>query len=78
MQFYQCCNIDGYFDVQEMQYASTAHFSDGIECFLIYAKDIMDAWKLANEKNYNGKNFTTLYNIDYKGFHYDIVENVIA
>lgn len=68
MQFYQCCNIDGYFDVQEIQYASTAHFSDGIECFLIYAKDIMDARKLANEKIYNGKNLQLYIMLTIKAF----------
>lgn len=63
--------------INEMNQADTAFAYSYKECFLIYAEDKDAAFQLAMEHVHDNLPMETLYNIDYKGEHYDVVKNVV-
>ena len=64
--------------INQMSQASTAFLEEYKECFLIYAENENEAFKLAMKHIYEDKPMVILHDIDYMGEHYDTVKNVVC
>ena len=64
--------------VNEVNQALTVFKPEYHKCFLIYAEDEKQAFRLAMQHIYDGLPTVTLSDVAYKNKYYDIVKNVVA